>query len=406
MSGTNHSLMPMYVDALIEEMRKYVHFFDSDPIETIYLGGGTPSLLPVALIGKLFDSIKTIWNIENVSEVTLECNPENINEDFLEKIRLLPINRLSLGVQSFVDGELKWLGRCHDAATARNAVRLAQNAGFENISCDLIFALPIQTVDSLRFSLDELMSLDLQHVSVYSLMFEKGSKISKLLQKGALSPLDDESSAEMYGIVTDVLKSAGFDHYEISNYAKPGFRSKHNMGYWNGTRYLGIGASAHSFDGSSRFFNIPNTLKYCKAINSSSECSTIENISDKEKFNEFVFTALRTSDGLNLNELRSRFGADKYDYVVSNALKYVRSDDMTVTSSPITASTSVIFDTGFPSVADDNSFPSITDENSLKNSSLSFLHGNFNRDRIYHLRLTEKGVYISDYIISDFMLVD
>lgn len=409
MSGTNHSLMPVYVDALVEEMRRYVHFFDSDPIETIYLGGGTPSLLPVALIGKIFDSIKTIWNIENVSEVTLECNPENINEDFLENIRLLPVNRLSLGVQSFVDDELKWLGRCHDAETAKKAVRMARNAGFENISCDLIFALPVQTIDSLRFSLDELVSLDLQHVSVYSLMFEEGSKISMLLKKGDLAPLDEDTSATMYGVVTDVLKKNGFSHYEISNYAKPGFRSKHNMGYWKGVRYLGIGASAHSFSGDSRFFNIPNTLKYCNAVNSSTEFSTIENISDKEKFNEYVFTALRTSDGLNLNELRSRFGEDKYDYVVSVALKYVRSDDMVISSTPKIASPSNTLSSSNTlslSKIADAGFPSIAEANSLKGFSLSFLQGNPGRGSIYNLRLTEKGVYISDYIISDFMLVD
>ena len=326
-SGTNHSFIPSYVDSLIKEMDRYVDFFSADPINTIYFGGGTPSLLPPDYIYKIFDAISKHWNIDNVSEVTFECNPENITPDFLKALKITPINRLSIGVQSLIDNELQWLG--------------------------------------LYFSLKELISLDIQHISVYSLMFEEGSKISKLLQKGTLSPLDENIAAEMYQVVTNVLKNNGFCHYEISNYAKHGYQSQHNSGYWHGVRYLGRGASAHSYDGESRFFNIPHTIKYCNAIQQGLPVATTEKLTEKEKFNEYVFTALRTSEGLNINSLSARFGTDKVKYILNIARKYISNNTMSLSIHP----------------------------------SSSFTNN-------YYLHLTESGVYISDYIISDFMLVD
>lgn len=361
LSGTNHSLMAAYVDAIIKEMDRYTDFFNDDPIHTIYFGGGTPSLLPANLLEKLFVAIRNHWNIDDVTEVTLECNPENITPSFLEQLKQMPINRLSIGVQSLIDDELKWLGRCHNAETAINAIRLAQRSGFDNISCDLIFALPVQTISSLFYSLKQLISLNIQHISVYSLMFEEGSKITKLMQKGDLLPLDENISAEMYAVVTNVLKNNGFDHYEISNYARPGFRSKHNSGYWNGVRYLGLGASAHSFNGNTRFYNIPHTIKYINAINNEQPVATVEILTDAEKFNDFVFTALRTSDGIDLNELSLRFGPEKYNYILSIAQKYIEAGNISIT---------------------------------------------FSADNPSRLKLTDAGVYISDYIISDFMLVE
>ena len=365
LSGTNHSFIPSYVDSLIKEMDRYVDFFSADPINTIYFGGGTPSLLPPDYIYKIFDAISKHWNIDNVSEVTFECNPENITPDFLKALKITPINRLSIGVQSLIDNELQWLGRTHNAQSAKKAVLMAQDAGFNNISCDLIFALPIQTIDSLYFSLKELISLDIQHISVYSLMFEEGSKISKLMQKGTLSPLDENIAAEMYQVVTNVLKNNGFCHYEISNYAKQGYQSQHNSGYWHGVRYLGLGASAHSYDGESRFFNIPHTIKYCNAIQQGLPVATTEKLTSKEKLNEYVFTALRTSEGLNINSLSVRFGIDKVKYILNIARKYISNNTMSLSTHP----------------------------------SSSFTNN-------YYLHLTESGVYISDYIISDFMLVD
>ena len=361
LSGTNHSLMAAYVDAIIKEMDRYTDFFNDDPIHTIYFGGGTPSLLPLNLLEKLFVAIRNHWNIDDVTEVTLECNPENITPSFLEQLKQMPINRLSIGVQSLIDNELKWLGRCHNAETAINAIRLAQRSGFDNISCDLIFALPVQTISSVFYSLKQLISLNIQHISVYSLMFEESSKITKLMQKGDLLPLDENISAEMYAVVTNVLKNNGFDHYEISNYARPGFRSKHNSGYWNGVRYLGLGASAHSFNGNTRFYNIPHTIKYINAINNEQPVATVEILTDAEKFNDFVFTALRTSDGIDLNELSLRFGPEKYNYILSIAQKYIEAGNISIT---------------------------------------------FSADNPSRLKLTDAGVYISDYIISDFMLVE
>ena len=196
-------------------------------------------------------------------------------------------------------------------------------------------------------------------------MFEEGSKISKLMQKGTLSPLDENIAAEMYQVVTNVLKNNGFCHYEISNYAKQGYQSQHNSGYWHGVRYLGLGASAHSYDGESRFFNIPHTIKYCNAIQQALPVATAEKLTAKEKFNEYVFTALRTSEGLNINSLSARFGTDKVKYILNIARKYISNNTMSLSIHP----------------------------------SSSFTNN-------YYLHLTESGVYISDYIISDFMMVD
>ncbi len=362
MSGTNLSLREQFIDALIAEMDCYLDFFDSDHMRTIYFGGGTPSLLSVAELKRIFDAVAERWDVSEVEEFTMECNPDDLSEEYLRSLCGLPINRLSIGVQSFVDEELKWLNRRHTAAEAIEAVKRAKGAGFENITIDLMFALPVQTLDSLDYSIDKALSLDVQHISAYSLMFEPNSKITKLMELNRLEPLDEDVAADMFDMLSKRLVEVGYEQYEISNYAKVGFESRHNSGYWHGMRYLGLGPSAHSFDGEKRWSNVAHTIKYSAYFtdrheirDTRCEIRNVEILTEDERFNELVFTALRTKIGVDLVELRGRFGDRRCNRLLRQAQKYIDSGRMEVV---------------------DN-----------------------------RLSLTRDGVYISDSIISDFMIV-
>ena len=356
MSGTNLSLREQFVDALIAEMDCYLDFFDSAPLRTIYFGGGTPSLLSVEELGRIYRAIAERWDVSGVEEFTMECNPDDLSEGYLRTLCGLPINRLSIGVQSFVDDELKWLNRRHTSAEAIEAVERAKQAGFENITIDLMFALPVQTIESLNYSIDKALELGVQHISAYSLMFEPDSKITKLMELNRLVPLDEDVAADMFDLLSMRLTEAGYEQYEISNYAKVGFESRHNSGYWHGMRYLGLGPSAHSFDGEKRWSNVGHTIKYIDLVrNEELGVRNEELLNMDERFNELVFTALRTKVGVDLEELRCRFGDKRCDKLLRQAQKYVDSGRMRVVDG--------------------------------------------------RLSLTREGIYISDSIISDFMIV-
>ena len=355
LSGTNLSLREQFINALIAEMEHYLDFFDSDPMRTIYFGGGTPSLLSVAELQRIYDAIAQRWDISAVGEFTIECNPDDLTEEYLLQLRSLPINRLSIGVQSFCDDELQWLNRRHTALEAIKAVERAKYVGFENITIDLMFALPVQTLESLNYSIDKALELDVQHISAYSLMFEPDSKITKLMELDRLQPLDEDVSADMFDLLSKRLTEAGYEQYEISNYAKPNFHSRHNSGYWHGMRYLGLGPSAHSFDGEKRWYNIAHTIKYNAQLGHMYDSRIVEILTDDELFNELVFTALRTKIGVDLLDLRSKFGDKRCDKLLKQAQKYI--------------------DNGKMHIGDGR------------------------------LSLTRSGIYISDSIISDFMIV-
>ena len=357
MSGTNLSLRQDFIASLISEMDHYLDFFVDDPMRTIYFGGGTPSLLSVAELQQIYSAISQHWDISSVEEFTLECNPDDLTEEYLCQLRTLPINRLSIGVQSFCDDELRWLNRRHTASEAFEAVQRAKKAGFTNITIDLMFALPVQTINSLNHSIDKALELGVSHISAYSLMFEPDSKITKLMELNRLQPLDEDLAADMFELLSTRLTSAGYEQYEISNYAKPNFHSRHNSGYWHGMRYLGLGPSAHSFDGEKRWSNIAHTIKYNAQFSTlHSPLSTqIEHLTPDERFNELVFTALRTKIGVDLHDLRLRFGEIRYNQLLHQAQKYINAGNMQIINN--------------------------------------------------RLSLTHSGIYISDSIISDFMIV-
>jgi len=336
-----------YVDALCEELQERKDYLN-EPVETIYFGGGTPSLLSFSDFTKIFSTLYSVYGKDENREVTLEANPDDIIPDYLTTVQFFPFNRISLGVQSFDDGELKLLNRRHDAQSAVLAVKRLQQAGYNNISIDLIYGLPNQTPEIWNKTIRQAIDLQVQHISAYHLTYEEGTPLHKQLKAGSLVPVDEEMSNRLFEIVTDTLTAAGFEHYEISNFARPGFQSRHNVSYWDGTHYLGVGASAHSYNGFSRQWN-KKTLMPDYRI---SGCE-IEILDEKTKYNDFVITRLRMMKGMDLNELVVRFGESRKMYCLQQAQKYL--------------ATGLLY-------CEDNC-----------------------------LRLTRKGIFISDRIMSDLM---
>lgn len=285
--------MAQLVEAIISEFKLRRHEIP-DPITTVYFGGGTPSSLPLDLITRL---VTGLGHLPDVTEFTFEVNPEDITAHNLRTWTSLGINRISMGVQSLNDDELRTVGRRHTAAEALAAIRCIRQAGIERISCDLIYGLPGQTLDSWRDSLSQLLDTGIGHLSAYSLSYEPGTLLHTRLQLGRITPVADEVVADMYNHLIETADRYGFEHYEISNFALPGQRSRHNSSYWHNVPYLGLGPSAHSFDGSVRRVNPYNTVEYLKHL----PAYEAEDSSPTDRLNDLIITALRTSDGLPLD---------------------------------------------------------------------------------------------------------
>jgi len=314
-SSTEIHQKEIYVDALCEELMARKDYLQ-EPVETIYFGGGTPSLLSYSDFEKIFHTLFLIYGENNNREITLEANPDDITSTYVKSIRHLPFNRISLGVQSFDDKELQLLNRRHDAQSAIRAVECLQQAGYDNISIDLIYGLPYQSPKIWTDTLRQAIDLQVQHISAYHLTYEEGTSLHKQLKDGNFIPVDEEMSNRLFELLIDKLTAADFEHYEISNFARSGFQSRHNSSYWNGTHYLGIGASAHSYNGFSRQWN-KKLLDYRLL-----DCE-IEIIDEKTQYNDFVITRLRTIKGINLNELTALFGEAKKAYCLQQAQKHI-----------------------------------------------------------------------------------
>ena len=244
-----------YITTLSEELKQRKDYLQ-DPIETIYLGGGTPSLLSYKQLGVLFKNLDKHYNLSAVKEVTLEANPDDLTPDYLNELKKLPINRLSIGIQSFHDKHLQKLHRRHTAQKAIEAVHKSQDVGFDNISIDLIYGLPNETLEEWKEDIQQAINLNIQHISAYHLIYEKSTPLFQLLTSGKIKEVNEELSLDFFSLLIDKLNGAGFEHYEISNFSKPSYQSQHNSSYWNETHYLGCGPSAHSFNGTSREWNI------------------------------------------------------------------------------------------------------------------------------------------------------
>ena len=297
-----------YIDCVIREFQYRKGELGGEDIKTLYIGGGTPSLIPVMLIDKISKAFEPLGTIE---EFTIEVNPDDVTEEYADSLSRTSVNRVSMGVQSFDDEELRLLGRRHNSKGAVDAVDRLKKSGFSNISIDLIYGIPGQSLESWRKSVDMAIAMDVPHISAYGLTYEDGTRLMQMLKKGVIREAADEVYVEMFEVLCSKLREAGYEHYEISNFARPGMHSRHNSAYWDFTPYIGLGPSAHSFDGKLRRYNPVGIRKYIDSIEEKGYAYSVDGETDDELYNEWVMTRLRTSSGLDLADLRERFG-DKY----------------------------------------------------------------------------------------------
>lgn len=294
-----------YIKALIKEIEKRNTYLSS-PIKTLYFGGGTPTCLNKEQIEEIIIALKQNFDLTLSEEVTIEANPEDANPEFLEHLLNLGFNRISYGIQSFNDDDLKLLNRRHNSETAINAIELSRKVGFSNISFDLMFNLPNMTLEKWEKNLEKAIELNPEHLSCYSLTLEEGTMLDKLVKKKIISLISENNSVIQFNKTKSYLEQAGFEHYEISNYCKPGFKSKHNSAYWKAEEYIGLGAAAHSFNISSRSWNPENIEQYISNIENNIEPFT-EILSEKDKYNEYIMLSLRTKEGIDSKYIEENF---------------------------------------------------------------------------------------------------
>ncbi|NOT75448.1 MAG: radical SAM family heme chaperone HemW [Cyclobacteriaceae bacterium] len=291
----------------------------TEPVSTIYFGGGTPSLLTSSEIGHLIEKIQCLFKIAPDTEITLEANPDDLSKEKLKALRHSGINRLSIGIQSFNNDLLKFLNRVHDSSAAMQCLEDVREAGFDNISIDLIYAIPGLSENIWQETLLKALSFSPEHISSYALTIEERTVFGNWSKKGKLHPMEEESAARQFEMLMETLGGASYEHYEISNFCKPGYYSRHNSSYWKGAHYLGIGPSAHSYNGSTRQFNIRNNSAYLRAIQSGKIPSETEVLSEENKINEYILTTLRTQWGCDMSFLKDHLQDDimsrKGDYL-------------------------------------------------------------------------------------------
>ena len=297
-----------YVDCLIKELELRAGDLPSTSFETLYLGGGTPSVLSPKHLQKILNTLKKTYSFQENIEQSIECNPDDLKPEYLQELRGLGFNRLSIGIQSFQEKDLKLMRRSHDTKQAEQGVRDAAEAGFENMTVDLIYGFPGQSMDEWTDNIEQALSLPLSHISAYHLSFEAGTVFDHWRKKGRLLPVFEEESVKQYKLLRERLLDSGYEHYEISNFAREGRRSKHNLMYWSGKPYLGLGPSAHSFDGTRRSWNVSSLPKYLEGIAQGLEIRETENLSLEEKYHDYLITSLRTRWGADPEYIREQFG--------------------------------------------------------------------------------------------------
>lgn len=353
-STTLLDLRKKYINAVCHEMELRKNYI-REPFSTIYLGGGTPSLLDEAELTKLFLYINNVYDVGRNAEITMECNPDDITPEFTNMLSHLPINRVSMGAQTFVDSRLRLLHRRHNSDEVKHAVKLLREAGIKNISIDLMFGFPDESLSQWKEDISAALALNIEHISAYSLMYEEDTPLWKMLDTGKVKEIDEELSLTMFKELVCQLTDAGYEHYEISNFARPGYRSRHNSSYWHQVPYIGLGAAAHSFDLNSRQWNVADLKLYIEEINNGIIPMEREELDNDTTFNDIITTALRTSDGIDLNAMETRLGKRYRNTLISAAGKH------------------------------------------LEQGLLEIRH-----DR---LRLTSEGIFISDMVMSDLMIV-
>lgn len=353
-STTLLDLRKKYINAVCREMELRKNYI-REPFSTIYLGGGTPSLLDEAELTKLFLYINNVYDVDRNAEITMECNPDDITPKFTNMLSRLPINRVSMGAQTFADSRLRLLHRRHNSDEVKHAVKLLREAGIKNISIDLMFGFPDESLSQWKEDISAALALNVEHISAYSLMYEEDTPLWKMLDTGKVKEIDEELSLTMFKELVCQLTDAGYEHYEISNFARPGYRSRHNNSYWHQVPYIGLGAAAHSFDLNSRQWNVADLKLYIEEINNGIIPMEREELDNDTTFNDIITTALRTSDGIDLNAMETRLGKRYRNTLISAAGKHI------------------------------------------EQGLLEIRH-----DR---LRLTSEGIFISDMVMSDLMIV-
>ena len=321
-------LIPDLVKYLVKEINIRKDYLKNETISTIYFGGGTPSILSRDQFSEILNGIFAVYTVEENVEITFEANPDDLTVNFFDSIKHLPFNRISIGIQSFDDNDLKRINRRHTSDQAIAAVKNAQNAGFDNISIDLIYGLPLQSIEDWEKQLDIALSLNIQHISAYGLTYEEGTALWKQREKGLVKPIIDETMNEMYLLLVKKMKEKGFEAYEISNFALDGFRSKHNSSYWKQNSYLGIGPSAHSYDLVSRQWNVASIKAYISALENNTPYFEKEELTLYDSYNDYVMVSLRTSDGLDFDFLSSEFGQNLATYFLDNIRIYIENNSV------------------------------------------------------------------------------
>ena len=318
-STTQSEKKPAYVHALCQELDMRKNYLEGEDIETIYLGGGTPSQLSQKELEEIFSTLYNIYKVKDNAEITLEANPDDLTPEYVHMLRTLPINRISMGIQTFQEETLKLLHRRHTARQAIEAFQRCREADFQNISIDLMYGLPGETLDTWKENLQQAIALRPEHISAYHLIYEEGTALWKLREQHQVEEADEDLSVTLFRTLIEELTHAGYEHYEISNFCLPELHSRHNSSYWTGKKYLGCGPSAHSFNGTSRQWNVASLDKYIHAIQQGKLDYEIEELDIYTRYNDFVITTIRTHWGMSLSQLRSIYGEELYRYCLRMA---------------------------------------------------------------------------------------
>lgn len=324
-STTAEQMKQAYVDAVCREMELRDAIYEKEgkdvgkTIATVYLGGGTPSQLSPTQLQQLFDAIARHYDVNDDAEITIECNPDDVTEAFAELLQSLPVSRVSMGAQTFDDDRLQFIHRRHTSEQVTTAIRRLREKGIHNISVDLMYGFPEETLEEWEHDIQQALALNVEHISAYALTYEEGTPLYRLLEEGKVKEIDEERSLAMYDRLIDRLQEAGYEHYEISNFARKGWRSRHNSSYWQLVPYIGIGAAAHSYDGRRRQWNIADINSYINHIQQGIVPAEGELLDKDSRYNDHVMLALRTCEGLDLSTLDS----DERSYCEETAKKFV-----------------------------------------------------------------------------------
>lgn len=355
-STTQNEKKAAYINALCRELDQRKNYLEGEKIETIYLGGGTPSQLEAKDFEQIFQALYRLYEISPEAEITIEANPDDLTDEYVGMLRTFPFNRLSMGIQTFQEDILRLLHRRHTAQQAVEAFNRCRKAGFTNISIDLMYGLPGETLQTWETDLRQAVSMKPEHISAYHLIYEEGTVLWKLREQHRVEEADEDLSVSLFTQLIHKLKDNGYQHYEISNFCLPGMHSRHNSSYWTGKKYLGCGPSAHSYNGISRQWNVASLDRYIEQVNNGQTYFEVEDLDLYTRYNDFVITTIRTMWGMQLDALKEQFGEKLYNYCLRMAQPHLSQGTLELSNNV--------------------------------------------------LKLTEKGVFISDGIMSDMLWVD